>query len=96
MSLGRPAVVTSTGGITELVSHEESGLVVPPKRPALLADAVSRLLDDAGIRGRLGASAKRRFDERCAAHVTTPILEQMFSRIAVSGRQPRSLTQAAR
>jgi glycosyltransferase involved in cell wall biosynthesis len=87
MSLGRPAVVTSTGGITELVSHEETGLVVQPRDSSALADAVHRLLGDADLRHRLGAAAKQRFDERCAPEVTTRMIERMFCHTIDSRRQ---------
>ena len=89
MSLGRPAVVTSTGGIMELVSHDETGLVVPPHDPAALGEAVVRLLNDAELRHRIAAAAKRRFDERCAPEVTTRTLERMFCHIIEPGLQQR-------
>jgi glycosyltransferase involved in cell wall biosynthesis len=89
MSLGRPAVVTSTGGITELVEQEETGLVVPPRDAEALAHAVIRLLSDAGLRERLGAAAKRRFDERCAPEVTARSVEGIFSEITEARLQWR-------
>lgn len=89
MSLGRPAVVTSTGGITELVAHEETGLVVPPGSPDALAHALRRLLTDAALRHRLGAAARRRFDERCAPEVTARSVERIFCQIIESRLQPR-------
>jgi glycosyltransferase involved in cell wall biosynthesis len=89
MSLGRPAVVSSTGGITELVAHDDTGLVVPPRDAAALADAVLRLLTDAGLRDRLGAAAKRRFDERCAPEVTARSIERIFCQIIESRVPPR-------
>jgi L-malate glycosyltransferase len=89
MSIGRPAVVTSTGGITELVGHEETGLVVPPRNPDALAHALSRLLRNADLRHRLGAAAKRRFDERCAPAVTARSVERIFCDLVAARRQPR-------
>ena len=89
MSLGRPAVVCATGGITEMVTSEETGLVVPPCDPEALAHAVNRLLTDAELRHRLGAAARRRFDERCAPEVTARSVEQIFSQMIESGPQRR-------
>ena len=88
MSLGRPAVVSSAGGITELVAHEKTGLVVQPRDPNALAHAVLRLLADPALRHRLGAAARRRFDERCAPEVTTRSMERIFTEITVARRQP--------
>jgi glycosyltransferase involved in cell wall biosynthesis len=89
MSLGRPAVVPSTGGITELVGHEETALVVPPRNPDALAHALSRLLTDADLRHRLGAAAKRRFDERCAPEITARSVERIFCDLVEERRHPR-------
>ena len=96
MSLGRPAVVTSTGGITEVVSDEKTGLVVQPHDPVALAEAVIRLLADPDLSRRLGAAAKRRFDERCAPEVTTRVVERIFREIIDSRLERRLVAQAAR
>lgn len=87
MSLGRPAVVSATGGITELVADDETGLVVPPRDADALARAVVRLLTEPGLGARLGAAAKRRFDERCAPEVTTRSVERVFEEITAERRQ---------
>ena len=43
MSRGVPAIVTSVGGLPELVRHEQHGLVVPPGDSEALAGAIKRL-----------------------------------------------------
>lgn len=40
MALGRPVVITNVGGNTELVEHGKTGLLIPPRSPQALADAV--------------------------------------------------------
>lgn len=40
-----------------MVDDGVNGLVVPPGNPALLADALERLVSDPGLRSRLGAQA---------------------------------------
>jgi glycosyltransferase involved in cell wall biosynthesis len=57
---GLPSVVTRRGGLPEIVEHEVNGLVVEAERPAELAAALSRLIEDPSLRQRLGASARRR------------------------------------
>lgn len=64
MALGRPVVTTSAGGSAEVVVDGESGLVVPPRDAAALADAVCRVLSDPALAARLGANARRRVRER--------------------------------
>ena len=45
MAAGRPCVVTDVGGCNELIQHEKNGLLVPPKDPVTLADAIVHLLN---------------------------------------------------
>jgi glycosyltransferase involved in cell wall biosynthesis len=46
MALRRPVVATNVGGVPEMVEHERTGLLVPPRDPEALADAIVRLLTD--------------------------------------------------
>jgi len=56
MAYGRPLVATRVGGLTDL---DGSGVVlVPPRDPAALRDAIRELLGNAGERARLGAAAR--------------------------------------
>ncbi|MCK8496811.1 MULTISPECIES: spore coat polysaccharide biosynthesis glycosyltransferase ExoK [Myxococcus] len=58
MAAGLPMVVTRVGGNTDLVRDGERGLVVPPERPAQLAQAISQLLSDPEKARRMGRSAR--------------------------------------
>jgi rhamnosyl/mannosyltransferase len=61
LSLGTPAISTQLGTGTSWVNrHGETGLVVPPRDPQALAQAIRRLLGDEGLRRDLGAGAERR------------------------------------
>ncbi len=61
MMQGRPVVATSAVGAVAggLLRDGVSGLVVAPRDPAALADAINRLLDDPALRARLGEVARR-------------------------------------
>ena len=58
-SVGLPVIATRTGGIPEVVKHEKTGILVPPRDSRSLADAVCNLANDAAKRRRLGAAARR-------------------------------------
>jgi len=58
MACGLPAVATGVGGVPEAVS--DAGIVVPPRAPELLGEAIVRLLDDPEGRARMGARARER------------------------------------
>jgi glycosyltransferase involved in cell wall biosynthesis len=54
-----PVVGTRTGGVPDLVRDGETGLLVEPKQPDSLADAIVRLLEDPALAQRLGAAGER-------------------------------------
>jgi glycosyltransferase involved in cell wall biosynthesis len=58
MASSLPVLVTNAGGISELVSHAANGLVVTPRDVNGIAAALETLLQDADLRGRLGAAAR--------------------------------------
>jgi len=49
MAAGLPVVASATGGIPDMVHHEETGLLVPPGEPLALADAIRRVLTDSAL-----------------------------------------------
>jgi glycosyltransferase involved in cell wall biosynthesis len=59
-----PMVTTPMPGCRDVVEHERTGLLVPPRDAAALATAVRRLLDDAALGTRLADAAERRVHER--------------------------------
>jgi glycosyltransferase involved in cell wall biosynthesis len=54
---GKTVVSTDTGGLTELVKNEYNGLVVPPKNPEAMAEAISRLLNNQAFKQKLENNA---------------------------------------
>lgn len=59
MNCGRPVVATAVDGTPEIVRDGETGLLVPPRDAAALADALGRVLDEPGLAARMGAEALR-------------------------------------
>jgi glycosyltransferase involved in cell wall biosynthesis len=87
MSAGLPIVATIVGGVPDVVTDDVEGLLVPPGRPDLLAQAVGRVVTDAALRVRLGRASLNRselFDVRGAA----PRIEAVYTEL-LSGRRSR-------
>jgi phosphatidylinositol alpha-1,6-mannosyltransferase len=61
---GVPQIAGRSGGSHEAVAHEETGLVVDPRFVPAVRHALTRLLDDADLRRRMGEAARRRAVEQ--------------------------------
>jgi len=57
MAVGRPLIATRAGGVPELVSDGEDGLLTTPGNAEELAAVIDRLLESPGERARLAAAA---------------------------------------
>ncbi len=64
MAFGLPVVGTAIEAIPEIVAHGETGLLVPPRDPAALAEACAALLRDPARARRLGEAGRARLVER--------------------------------
>ena len=60
MAAGIPVVATNVGGLCEVVTDRETGLLVPPQAPTQLAQAMATLLDDHALRAAIRHAARRR------------------------------------
>jgi glycosyltransferase involved in cell wall biosynthesis len=64
MMCGVPVVATAVNAVSDVVIPGETGLLVPPQRPDLLAGAVRYLLDRPAVARRLADTARARLGER--------------------------------
>ncbi|MCS7109742.1 MAG: glycosyltransferase family 4 protein, partial [Candidatus Micrarchaeota archaeon] len=62
-AFGRPVVVTSVGDLPNMVKDGENGLVVSPKDPVSLANAVIKILKDDRLRMEMGKKALEKAKE---------------------------------
>ena len=60
MAAATPVVATNAGGPPEIVVEGETGLLVPPERSDLLADAVVNLLADRTLADRFARAGQQR------------------------------------
>ncbi len=63
MALGTPVIASNVAGIPDAL-NQGCGVLVPPKNPDALADAIEMLLNDAEARTQIATKARRRVEER--------------------------------
>jgi glycosyltransferase involved in cell wall biosynthesis len=100
MAAWRPVVATRTGGIPEVVVDGETGLLVPPRDPRALAEAIIRLLGDETLRHTFGRAGRQRVERHFSAErmvaATLAVYESLAGRnrgADTPGRQPPGRTR---
>jgi glycosyltransferase involved in cell wall biosynthesis len=81
MATGLPSIVTDVGGNPEAVLHNETGLVVPPRDSAGLAEAILRLAENPELRRQLGAAARQRVYQHFSLEACVDNYVQLYSQI---------------
>jgi colanic acid/amylovoran biosynthesis glycosyltransferase len=64
MAAGLPVVSTPVGGIPEMVSQNETGILVPTGDPAALADAIEKIIVDLSFARELGKRGYERANDK--------------------------------
>ena len=83
MICGVPVVATAVNAVHELVVPGETGLLVPPRRPAQLAGAIRYLLDAPEEAGRMAAAARARLGDQ---HSESALRAALISAYAPAAR----------
>lgn len=77
MACGLPVVASAVGGISEVVAHEENGLLLPEVTPARISEAVAAVLDAPGRAGQLASAARA----HVAAHFSLDSMVDAHARL---------------
>jgi glycosyltransferase involved in cell wall biosynthesis len=82
MQAGLAIVATDVGGIPDLIADGEQGLLVQPRDPEALADAVVRVLGDPGLAAKMGSGARKRQVAEFDIGVTVRAVERIYEGLA--------------
>lgn len=85
MAAGLPMIVTDVGGNTEAVTNEVCGLVVPPKSPADLAEAICRMSEDAALRSKFGNAARERIKDQFSLSACVTKYDRLYRTLLAGG-----------
>jgi colanic acid/amylovoran biosynthesis glycosyltransferase len=78
MAMEIPTISTTISGIPELIEHNQSGLLVPPRDDVALANAIASLLDDPQLRQGLGQAGRRTVVEQFEIEQNSARLLEVF------------------
>jgi glycosyltransferase involved in cell wall biosynthesis len=86
MALARPVVASAVGGIPEMIEAGRTGLLVPPKDPDRLADAIVRLITDHPYADTLGKAGRDLVEERFCAELMVRAIETIYDEAVADER----------
>jgi glycosyltransferase involved in cell wall biosynthesis len=92
MATGKPVVATNHGGPREICVDGETGLLVPPRDPAAMAEAMLALLNDPIRSQRMGDAGRHRVERLFDRNRSVRQLETLYDEL-VSSRKVPPLTQ---
>ena len=83
MAMKKAMVVTLTDGARDIITNEQNAIVVQPRQPESLAEAIVRCAADSRLRSRLGHAAyklvRQRFDSQRVANSVAQIYKDLAS-----------------
>jgi glycosyltransferase involved in cell wall biosynthesis len=98
MALGRPVVAPRLGGPCEIVKDGETGVLVAPRDPQALADAIATLVGDRPRRIAMGRAARERvdrvFDIRHHVRAVEQVFDDVLGGVVLDGSAPRAAAAA--
>ncbi len=78
MSCGIPVVATNVEGSSEVINSGETGLLVSPRDPEKLAEAILKLLDNEELRKQVGLKAREHIKNNYDWEIITDRIEEIY------------------
>ena len=82
LAIGIPVVSTTVGSIPDVVIEGETGYVVPPRDANALAGRIGMLLDDPGLRARMGVRGRSLVEDTYSIDKMLDRMEAVYQRLA--------------
>ncbi len=95
MSVARPIVATSVGGIPEIIRQHETGLLVPPRDANALASAIAEIIDHPGLAQRIGFQAWQKIQADFDPLEQTKKIEQLYYKLSLGTHNTANQSRAA-
>jgi glycosyltransferase involved in cell wall biosynthesis len=93
--MGKPVIAARSGGLIDIVVDGETGILVPPRDPDALRNAMQSLLDDPARRAAMGMMAKQRVipfqASSVVAHIEQVYRELQRSKVSLGSAPKRTI-----
>jgi glycogen synthase len=90
MMFSKPAIACRVGGMVEIVEDGVSGLLAKPGEVDSLCACVKLLIDDPGLRARIGAAGRKRYEENFTPARMALAVVELMNRAADRHRSRRA------
>lgn len=87
MAAGKPVLATAVGGVPDQVEDGVTGYLVPPGEVGALAERLAVLVSDASLRARMGAAARKRYEERFTVKAMARATWAIYEEVWKSGKE---------
>ena len=81
MAMGLPVITSDICGINELVKNGHSGILVPPKDPLAIANAIEDLFNNKKLRGKIGEAGMKKIEKEFNIKKEAKKLESVFRQV---------------
>ncbi|MCX7766380.1 MAG: glycosyltransferase family 4 protein, partial [Candidatus Sumerlaeia bacterium] len=76
-----PVIATEVGGIPEIITAEETGLLIPPAEPQSIAKAILRLYQNPELRRHLAHNARKLTEQKFPLEIMVKKIESVFTEL---------------
>ena len=94
LAAGTPVIASNTGGLPEIIQHDSTGLLVPPRDAEALAEGVIRLASDQSLRHRLGSVGRSFVINHFSPERLVSQVERIFERVVAQQSQKNRTNRA--
>lgn len=82
----RPVIATDLEGMPELITHGETGLLVPPRDPKAMAAAMLRVIGDPALAHAMARAGRARVEAHFSLRAKIDATEALYRRLVEGGR----------
>jgi glycosyltransferase involved in cell wall biosynthesis len=81
MAASKPIIASNVGGIPEVVTDGEAGILVPAAKVDVLAEKMNHLLQDKNLREQMGSQGRKRVEELFTIEQHVSSIEKVYSEL---------------